>query len=63
MFSETELRRKYHELLYAVVDPGFADKRTDEEAHEQTVRRLAWMKSVLEDPWVRRRIKALGHQN
>ena len=57
--NQTEMRQKYHELLCEIVDPGFADKRTDEEAHEQTMRHLHRMKSWLEDPWVRRRISVL----
>lgn len=60
MFNNTELRKKYHELLYAIDDPGFLDKRTDEAAHEQTMRRLEWMKNLLEDPWIRRRIAVLN---
>lgn len=57
--TQVEMSQKYHELLYEIVDPGFSDKRTDEEAHEQTVRHLRRMKSWLEDPWVRRRISVL----
>ena len=42
------LSRRYHELLYAVLDPGFADKRTDEEAHTQVLEYLRKERAEME---------------
>lgn len=40
---------RYNQLLYAVLDVGFADKRTPEEAHDKTMSHLAWMRRTIEE--------------
>lgn len=46
--SDTIVQR-YHELLYAVLDPGMLDKRTDHEAHEKTLACVRREKGRLEE--------------
>jgi hypothetical protein len=46
--TSDDIRQRYNELLYAVLDIGPPDKRTPEEAHRQTVAKARWLRKSLD---------------
>lgn len=58
-WEKPDWQKLYHQLLYEVKPHYILDKRTHQEAHEQTIEEAQYLKRVHED-WYEREVEQYG---